>query len=83
MNEREEMSLQLLKEQYAGIMAKMNAWGALIETTKEQKDKELRDWFAGQALAGILANHMQYTQPDNVAAEAYRMADAMMEARKK
>jgi len=52
-----------------------------IETVSDEV--VLRDWFAGQALAGILANHMQYTQPDNVAAEAYRMADAMMEARKK
>lgn len=46
----------------------------------------LRDWFAGQVLAGLAGN--DYTQPfsvlsTRVAERAYEIADAMMEARKK
>jgi hypothetical protein len=83
MNEREEESLRLLKEQYAAITAKMNAWGALIETTEDQKDKDLRDWFAGRALAGLIANGRTSMMTDVIAQHAYMLADAMMEARKK
>ena len=53
----------------------------------DMKDLELRDWFAGQALAGILSN-VQYPpqgsgEPfDQFAARvtdsAYRLAEAMM-----
>lgn len=54
----------------------------------------LRDWFAGQALAGTLANPdisasaarcMVSTDEfrSDVAKSAYQMADAMLEARKK
>jgi hypothetical protein len=42
----------------------------------------LRDWFAGQAIAGL----MEYRQQFNIkvlAVDAYEVADAMMEARKK
>lgn len=48
----------------------------------------LRDWFAGQALAGWLATHSNRTQPTEVsqAAESitdlcYALADAMLAAR--
>lgn len=41
----------------------------------------LRDWFAGQALAGLLASDDGSTR-ENVAAEAYDIADAMIAARK-
>lgn len=40
----------------------------------------LRDWFAGQALAGMMASDDGST-PENVAAEAYEIADAMLAAR--
>lgn len=40
----------------------------------------LRDWFAGQALAGLLAN--KYDVPDSAAFQAYRFADALLAARK-
>lgn len=56
----------------------------------------LRDWFAGQALAGLLANSggpiqsngmsgWSYTNcgPDSVAREAYDAADAMIAERSK
>jgi hypothetical protein len=39
----------------------------------------LRDWFAGQALAGLLANPDTWTEAGGVA--AYRYADAMLRAR--
>jgi hypothetical protein len=39
---------------------------------------ELRDWFAGQALASFSANRA----PGLDAAKAYAIADAMLEARK-
>jgi hypothetical protein len=45
----------------------------------------LRDWFAGQALAGILASEPEdVAYATNVAAErAYRFADAMLAERSK
>jgi hypothetical protein len=46
----------------------------------------LRDYFAGQALAGCLASHanpssMAYPDPAAVTFEAYRYADAMIAER--
>ena len=41
----------------------------------------LRDWFAGQALAGLLATNPILTWVD-IAEDAYRSADAMIAARK-
>jgi len=47
----------------------------------------LRDWFAGKAIAGILAHHEFDFAPiiaqavNHAAADAYRIADAMIEAR--
>ena len=41
----------------------------------------LRDWFAGQALAGLIAQSSQATSAALVANEAYTVADAMLSAR--
>lgn len=46
----------------------------------------LRDWFAGQALAGLCAAIDDYSpsrvvDPDGFATDAYAMADAMLKAR--
>jgi hypothetical protein len=46
----------------------------------------LRDWFAGQALAGAVGfspsnPFRKYDQPEDVAAACYRFADAMLAAR--
>ena len=41
----------------------------------------LRDWFAGQSLAGILASGSRQAD-EEIAMEAYTLADAMLEARK-
>lgn len=39
----------------------------------------LRDWFAGQTLAGMLADNEWYTQSaTTVAMRAYQLADAMI-----
>ncbi len=45
----------------------------------------LRDWFAGQALAGLIANECLATTPEGIMGDArrvYSMADAMLAARK-
>ncbi len=41
----------------------------------------LRDWFAGQALAGRMARNSIYSNWDDAASDAYEMADAMLRAR--
>ena len=44
----------------------------------------MRDWFAGQALAGIMANSMWVRQDaSEVVLSAYHLADAMIAAREK
>lgn len=47
-----------------------------------QPGMSLRDWFAGQALAGLLANRIKDT-PEKWAAVSYVLADAMLAAREK
>lgn len=47
----------------------------------------LRDWFAGQALAGMVGGYMSNPDmggltPAMIADEAYQYADAMIQARK-
>lgn len=41
----------------------------------------LRDWFAGQALAGLAANPQNYGDYDEFAKRSYLCADAMLKAR--
>lgn len=49
-----------------------------------QYGMSLRDWFAGKALFGMLADPECGTVPaKTIAISCYAMADAMMEARKK
>jgi hypothetical protein len=43
--------------------------------------KTLRDWFAGQALIGLLATQRDCSGRE-IASDAYTMADHMLEARK-
>lgn len=43
----------------------------------------LRDWFAGQALAGMYAAGDDELAPGIAAAAAYRLADAMLKERAK
>ncbi len=64
-------------------------WNVNGDPRPEIPGMSLRDWFAGQALAGILAGGFADTIPhDDVngggdaAFFAYRYADAMLQARK-
>lgn len=50
-------------------------WGAAGMT--------LRDWFAGQALAGMLADPNVPGKPRQTSEAAYELADAMLAARAK
>lgn len=43
----------------------------------------LRDWFAGQALAGVLADHTLRGTAKSFAEKAYELADAMLAERAK
>jgi hypothetical protein len=56
------------------------------EEFAEWKRRELRDQFAGNALAGMMANigwpGRDY-EPDRVATDAYKYADAMLAEREK
>ena len=47
------------------------------------QNMSLRDWFAGQALAGMSASVDGYDKPwwDRIAEEAYTAADALLSAR--
>jgi hypothetical protein len=49
----------------------------------EESGWTLRDWFAGQALAGMMADTSTGGHWDAYAKDAYAVADAMLEARKK
>ena len=46
-------------------------------------EHELRDWFAGQALAGMTDDDPRNGTYERYAKEAYDIADAMMVERKK
>ena len=48
----------------------------------QQAGMDLRDWFAGLAMQGMLANPQVTVRPET-AKRAYYMADVMMEERKK
>ena len=48
-----------------------------------QHGMSLRDWFAGQALAGMLASEESSGTWEDFARSAYRLADAMLKERKR
>lgn len=69
----------------------MNAPEQLVEMIRasmapEEKERNLRDWFAGMALQGINAAPMnrfpELKNETDTAIAAYTMADAMLAARK-
>jgi hypothetical protein len=63
----------------------MNAFPIAISADCEgyEDGMTLRDYFAGQALIGILAGRSEKTEypPRHIAERAYVWADAMLEAR--
>jgi hypothetical protein len=66
---------------------KINDGGPAFPTTWPDQcpgeGTSLRDWFAGKALAGMLADPNVLATAPEVADTAYRFSDAMLEARKK
>ena len=55
-----------------------------FQPSYDMSGMSLRDWFAGQALSSIYMRFVPDAEPeaDDVATQAYIIADAMLEARK-
>jgi len=65
-------------------MNKSDNGGSAFPSQRDDCDNEgmtLRDWFAGQALGGLLATN-QTADVSSYAIASYELADAMIEARK-
>lgn len=61
-------------------MTNIPAFPQTMDTITDKPGMTLRDWFAGQALTGWLSDGV-VSEPQYCAEFAYRMADAMLEAR--
>ena len=48
----------------------------------ETKERNLRDWFAGMAMPAVYREAVGELPESQIASDAYRMADAMLAARK-
>ena len=59
----------------------VKGWNGHEETINEGMD--LRDYFAGQIIQGLLANTLTAPNQEIVIKAVWGMADAMMEAREK
>ncbi len=55
---------------------------AIGQTAAGSKGMSLRDWFAGQVIAGLCAGEFADRPEADLAAMAYRQAEELMEARK-
>jgi hypothetical protein len=55
---------------------------AIGQTAADMKGMSLRDWFAGQVIAGLCASEFADMHEADLAAMAYRQANELMEARK-
>jgi hypothetical protein len=58
-------------------------YGDGVIGVKENKGMDLRDWFAGKALTGLLTEASGDYEDGAVAELAYNLADEMMKAREK
>ena len=56
-----------------------------LKDCNEIEDEDLRDWFAGQALAGGLmaSDLVEAREYETIAYECYSIAEAMMDERKR
>lgn len=61
----------------------MNAFPIAIPAGCEgyEDGMTLRDYFAGQALPALIAQHSETEAPRDITRRSYRMADLMIEAR--
>jgi hypothetical protein len=67
-----------------GTMSTIKDGGKAFPSGSYDKGMSLRDWFAGQALVGLLSGQFAEWSRDNFSAlpvEAYGIADAMLAAR--
>lgn len=48
--------------------------------TPSHNGMSLRDWFAGHALAGMMADHEETGSAEEISRAAYSLADAMLRA---
>jgi hypothetical protein len=72
-------------------MSKINDGGPAFPSTiqyfpddknaNEEQGMTLRDWFASQAMAGLVPYVVKGATFENVAEDAYKAADAMLRAR--
>ena len=67
-------------------ISKNDGWPAFptagwCDGSKTPLGMSIRDWFAGQALVGLLASHTKNLPYVAFAAQAYGIADAMLKAR--
>ena len=72
-------------------MSKINDGGPAFPSTiqyfpddknaNEEQGMTLRDWFAGQALAGLLREGIDIYGTGDTASTAYKVADTMLRAR--
>jgi hypothetical protein len=51
------------------------------KNANEEQGMTLRDWFASQAMAGLVSYVVEGATFENVAEDAYKAADAMLKAR--
>ena len=56
--------------------------GVSMQWSRAEPGMSLRDWFAGQALAGTMASPDCPSAIQPIAESAYKIADAMIAARK-
>lgn len=61
-------------------MAKYNP-DVFPRSVGDHEGMTLLDWFAGQALAGLLSDHTRSMDPEELAEYAFEIADAMLQAK--
>jgi hypothetical protein len=82
MSEEQEPFETLMRKMCDSVLRDMQPQVVEAEQAAKQARAELRDRFAGHALEGLLAAGDAHAyNRDEMAAEAWRQADAMMKAR--